>query len=254
MTDGSPGFKRIEVAHAYRQVADAIAHRILSGRLKPGDPVGTESELVRQFGVNRSTIREGIRALEESGLIRRESNRRLLVSLPHSGRLRHEINRFFVLHEFTFRELYETSRDLDRSAIIYAIDRATEADIAAIAENVDKTAAALGDATEAAKLDDEFHRLIAASSRNRILQFVREPLNLVIYGRVETILRKVPEAPRRLLAAHRHLFEALQSRDKDKAALWTDRHVRDWSRGFERAGGVLDDPLRYPSPKDWLDI
>jgi GntR family transcriptional regulator, transcriptional repressor for pyruvate dehydrogenase complex len=33
------------------------------GALRPGDPVGTESELVKQFGVNRSTVREGIRLL-----------------------------------------------------------------------------------------------------------------------------------------------------------------------------------------------
>lgn len=61
----SPLFRPIDVAPAYQKVADAIEREIVNGRIKPGDPIGTEHDLVRQFGVNRSTIREGIRVLEE---------------------------------------------------------------------------------------------------------------------------------------------------------------------------------------------
>jgi GntR family transcriptional regulator, transcriptional repressor for pyruvate dehydrogenase complex len=75
MSSVAPNFARIEVAPAYQKVADAIEREIVNGRIKPDDPIGTESELVQQFGVNRSTVREGIRVLEESGLIRRDSSR-----------------------------------------------------------------------------------------------------------------------------------------------------------------------------------
>ena len=65
----TPLFRRIDVAPAYQKVADAIEREIVNGRIKPGEPIGTEQELVRQFGVNRSTVREGIRVFEEGGLI-----------------------------------------------------------------------------------------------------------------------------------------------------------------------------------------
>jgi GntR family transcriptional repressor for pyruvate dehydrogenase complex len=80
----SPLFRPIDVAPAYQKVADAIEREIVNGRIKPGDPIGTEHDLVRQFGVNRSTIREGIRVLEEGGLISRDSSRRLHACLPRS--------------------------------------------------------------------------------------------------------------------------------------------------------------------------
>ena len=80
----APLFRPIDVAPAYQKVADAIEREIVNGRIKPGDPIGTEHDLVRQFGVNRSTIREGIRVLEEGGLIRRDSSRRLHACLPSS--------------------------------------------------------------------------------------------------------------------------------------------------------------------------
>ena len=77
MAEVATRFERIKPRPAYELVAEAIEKKILAGRLKPGDPVGTESELVRQFGVNRSTVREGIRLLEQSGLVAREPSRRL---------------------------------------------------------------------------------------------------------------------------------------------------------------------------------
>ena len=57
-------FRRISSTPAYRLVAEAIERQILTGRIRPGEPIGTEAELVKQFGVNRSTVREGIRLLE----------------------------------------------------------------------------------------------------------------------------------------------------------------------------------------------
>ena len=70
-------FDRIKVPSAYEMVAEAIEAEIVSGRLRPGDEIGTEAALVRQFGVNRSTVREGIRVLEQGGLVRREASRKL---------------------------------------------------------------------------------------------------------------------------------------------------------------------------------
>ena len=106
---------------------------------KPGDPVGTESELVRQFGVNRSTVREGIRLLEQSGLVSREPSRRLSVAVPHYHRLATRMTRALILQQVTFRELWHTSRALEPAAVDQAMDNATDEDLAALAANVDKT-------------------------------------------------------------------------------------------------------------------
>jgi GntR family transcriptional regulator, transcriptional repressor for pyruvate dehydrogenase complex len=51
------------------KVADAILETILSHRLRPGDPLPSERELGRQFGVSRTVIREAIRALDARGML-----------------------------------------------------------------------------------------------------------------------------------------------------------------------------------------
>lgn len=47
------------------QIRDAV----LSGRLKPGDRLASEKELVAQFDVSKATLREALRALEVMGLV-----------------------------------------------------------------------------------------------------------------------------------------------------------------------------------------
>jgi len=243
MTATGERFAKINAMPAYQQVAEAIERKIVDGGIRPGEPIGTEAELVRQFGVNRSTVREGIRLLEQGGLIRRSSDRRLFASLPRYQRLASRISRALVLHEVTFRELFEAMMAMETATIEQAVDHATAADIAVLEANLERTVAAEGKPGTLAELDTEFHTLLANASHNRVLQLAREPSGLLIYPTTEIIFEKVRESQPRLVAAHRHLIEAVRGRDKDAARSWMRRHVNDWRKGFERSGKSLDHPI-----------
>jgi GntR family transcriptional repressor for pyruvate dehydrogenase complex len=239
----SEGFERITVAPAYQLVAEAIEREILAGRIQPGDQIGTEADLVRQFGVNRSTVREGIRLLEQSGLIRRGSSRRLFASVPRYNRLASRISRALVLHEVTFRELWETTMVLEVASVRLAAERATPEQVDALAENVRRTGESLTDPPALSELDTEFHALIAEASGNRVLKLSREPTGLLIHPTTEMLFVQVAAAPQRLLDAHRHLLDAIAAGDADRAETWMRRHVVDWRKGFELAGKDLDHPV-----------
>ncbi len=235
-------------APAYRRVAEAVERDIVAGRLKAGEPRGTEAALVAQFGVNRSTVREGIRLLEHSGLVRRDSSRRLWIERPRTERLVSSMRRALVLHEVTFRELYEAAMALQLATIEAAVANAAEDDIAALEKNISRTESILGKWSEEtpsalAHLDSEFHALIGRASHNRVLQLAREPSELLVVASTEIVLGKVQEAPARLLHAHRMYVDAIRRRDGEAARLWARRHVDDWRRGFERAGNDLDRPI-----------
>lgn len=235
-------FERIQVAPAYQQVAEAIEREILAGNLIPGERLGTEADLVRQFGVNRSTVREGIRLLEQSGLIRRDQSRRLYVSLPRYNRLATRVSRALVLHQVTFRELWEAAKTLEIATVEAAAERASAKDIAELEDNYARMAAA-EDSQTIAELDHDFHVLIARISRNRVLQLAREPAGLLFTPTFKIILDQVDAAGRRNLEAHREIIEACRRHDVDAARLWMERHVLDWRRGFEKAGQQLDEPV-----------
>ena len=56
-------------------VVEDIAHRILGGALREGAVLPTEPALGEEFGFSRSVIREGLKLLEERGLVRVEQGR-----------------------------------------------------------------------------------------------------------------------------------------------------------------------------------
>jgi DNA-binding FadR family transcriptional regulator len=238
-----PRFSRVASTPAYQLVAEAIEREIVAGHMRPGDPLGTEAELVKQFGVNRSTVREGIRLLEQGGLLRRDSSRRLWIGLPHYDRLATRLSRALVLQEVTFRELYEAALAIQTATIEMAVERATPELIAQLEENVARTEATLSDPVAVSELDAEFHSLIGRAARNRVLQLAREPSESLVAPTTEIILRKVKEGAPRLLHAHRMYLDALRRRDKEAGRLWVRRHINDWRKGFERAGRDLDQPI-----------
>jgi len=236
-------FDRITVVPAYQQVADAIEREILARRIRPGEPIGTEAQLVKQFGVNRSTVREGIRLLEQAGLIHRDSSRRLMASLPHYKRLATRMSRAMLLHEVTFRELWEATTALEIKTVEEAAEQASAEELRELDANVAATERASRDPSVVAELDTQFHSLIAKASHNRVLQLAREPSSLLIFPTTEIILRKVKEGMPRLIAAHRAIVDALRRHDREAGRLWMRRHIDDWRKGFVRAGKDVDQPI-----------
>ena len=62
--------RRAERRSISEQVADAIRVYIQEQGLGPGDRLGREEDLARQFGVSRPTLREALRLLSSSHLVR----------------------------------------------------------------------------------------------------------------------------------------------------------------------------------------
>lgn len=54
----------------WKAIANALRNDLAEGRYVPGDKLPTEAALADRFGVNRHTVRHGISALVEDGLLR----------------------------------------------------------------------------------------------------------------------------------------------------------------------------------------
>ncbi len=55
--------------HSPQEIADILRERIRGGELKAGDRLPTQAELAEEFGVERGTVRQALRALQEDGLL-----------------------------------------------------------------------------------------------------------------------------------------------------------------------------------------
>jgi hypothetical protein len=52
-----------------QEIADTLRERIRDGELKAGDRLPTQAELADEFGVERGTVRQALRALQDDGLL-----------------------------------------------------------------------------------------------------------------------------------------------------------------------------------------
>jgi DNA-binding FadR family transcriptional regulator len=241
---GDQVFRRMRIAPAYKAVSAEIERIILSGALEPGAPLPTEQELAQQFGVNRSTLREAIRQVEQEGLVERREGRRLFVALPGLTDFAPRAMRALVLQQATFHELWQVAVVLEPLGAQLAAHAAREDDLQALAANLARMdmlaqLAAEGDAQVQAQrqsalieLDVQFHALVARAGRNRALMLAREPVSLLYSATLARMQGQLPQMHARNLAAHRHILDALRQHDADRAEHWMRKHIVDFQRGF----------------------
>ncbi|HET7876154.1 MAG TPA: GntR family transcriptional regulator [Methylomirabilota bacterium] len=66
----------------YHQIAETLRERIASGRPAPGERLGDQRSLAREFGVTLMTLRQALELLERDGLITRRHGLGTFVSRP----------------------------------------------------------------------------------------------------------------------------------------------------------------------------
>jgi DNA-binding FadR family transcriptional regulator len=239
----------IVVQTSYREVFNQLEDAILRGELKIDEPLPTEAELCDILQVKRSTVREGIRLLEQSGLVTRNSARRLVVSAPDASRSSENIIRSVTLNKVTREELWRVQRELEALASRLACDNISKPLLEALADNIEQTRVSRDDPKTIVKIDMEFHRLIAHASNNRALTLARDPLGLLLYASSDFVITRLAQSTDRLIAAHQRIYDSIAANDPENAAKWMLKHMDDFKRGCIMAGAVFDDPIL-----DFVDI
>jgi GntR family transcriptional regulator, transcriptional repressor for pyruvate dehydrogenase complex len=239
-------FDKLNVLSAYQIVSRELRRLIDSGELKAGDQLPTEAELATQFGVNRSTVREGIRQLENEGLVSRQGRKRLTVSVPGSGKISSQATRALVMRQVTFRELWEVALVLEPACAALSAQNREAQQLAALRANVARTRHALQDTRLSTDLDTEFHALVTEGAHNTALLLSREPVGLLLFPAFEILSPILPPANGRMLAAHERISEAIAQSNAAEAENWMRKHIVDFRRGWEMAKLSLDLPIDLP--------
>jgi GntR family transcriptional regulator, transcriptional repressor for pyruvate dehydrogenase complex len=227
-------FTPLEDHPAYRQIANVIEQRIVARSLRTGDPLPSETDLARQFGVNRSTIREAIRELETHGLLGRvRGEKRLRVTRPEPRRVSSGVSRALALHDVTFLELWEAMMAIEPVAAQYAAARRTPAQLQALVRAGARFKREVADTTAAVSAVLDFFTAVAAASGNQVLEISQAPLNLLLAPALTRMIDRVPQARARIQTAQGKIAEAIKLRHSEQARAWMEKHIHDFKRGHE---------------------
>jgi GntR family transcriptional regulator, transcriptional repressor for pyruvate dehydrogenase complex len=230
-------FDQILIEPAYRKVAAAIGERIVSRSLREGERLPPETELARQFGVNRSTIREALRELESGGLVKRRPGSKLMsVSRPQHDVVAEGVSRALVMHDVTFLEVWSALTILEPPIAEAAARARTAEDLAATAAAAERFASLNADTGLAVHHVAQFFRCVGRATHNQVLVLAQEPLLQLLEPSLQVMIDKVSQARSRIITAQKRIVEALAARDAEDGHTWMARHIRDFRKGYEIAG------------------
>jgi DNA-binding GntR family transcriptional regulator len=191
---------RIEIVgrSTAQQVADGLAKLILEGEMAPGERL-SEAGIARSLGLSRNTVREAVRLLEKSGLVRYHFNRGLAVWDPTDAD---------VVDVFKARGYFER---------MAAVSVTPETDLSAVhaAHRIYQDALASHDAQTIVEKDLAIHQaIVGLLGSERIDKFYGELINELRYLLVILSLeRHEYEDTEALAAEHQRLIDGFESRD-----------------------------------------
>jgi GntR family transcriptional regulator, transcriptional repressor for pyruvate dehydrogenase complex len=223
------------------QIALEIRRYVARADLQPGDRIGTEQELASEFGVSRPTVREALRLLSSSHLVRAARGPRggiFVASTPSEGMSRtmsESIATMLETKTISLGSLVDARIQIEVPLAGLAARNATVDTLlrldAAIAEQEGKHPA-----SDAFRLADAcFHRTIAAAAGNELLQaFASWTLDVLQPSLVEKLGDAIDGET--IVQQHREILRAIRRRQPLGASRAMERHLqylRELVRAFE---------------------
>lgn len=209
------------------RVADTITselrERILSGDLLGALP--KQEELMQMFGVSGPSLREALRILETEGLVtvRRGKFGGAEIHRPDGGSVAHSIGLTLQGEGTHLRELADALLAFEptcASACAGGEGRLGEL-CPMLEENLEKTAASVGDGPEFTRLSRDFHAIIVGNAPNTAVRLMVRSLVVVWSIQEETWASEAEEHGRypdldsqqAALKAHRRIAQSIREGD-----------------------------------------
>jgi GntR family transcriptional regulator, transcriptional repressor for pyruvate dehydrogenase complex len=209
-------------------IARQIEERVYRGELKPEEMLPAESELMRQFGVGRNTVREALRMLEASGLVKIRQGSRggsvithmsnefvsdFLTKAFRLGKVSGEgFHAFRIAIEPSIAEIVASRDELDPKFIVLMEEKISEAK--RFFESDEPTAF----------VNMDFHVLLAEATENMmfivILKTLRAGLVRIAPARCEGFRQET-------IGFHERILQAVKDRDPRTARDLMHRHLKE---------------------------
>jgi DNA-binding FadR family transcriptional regulator len=245
----------IRVPKAAELVASHIRRAIVTGELKDGESLPSETQLMAEFRVSRPTVREGIRVLESLGLITVSRGARggAKVTRPDTGIVATAAAMALQARGATIRDLFEARTLIEPRAARLAAERRPQSAASVLRAHVEYEFAVIDeDFAVIAKAIAEFHKLVMEQCGNQTLAVFGIAIKDVFERSMLTVARSFrpdKEADRIAklrygLRSHMKLVDLIEAGDGPAA----EAH---WTLHVEKAGEIW---LKSVSAKEVIDL
>lgn len=200
---------------SYEKIVDYVQNQILNGVYRAGDKLPSERELAQQLNTSRTSVREGIRILEQMGALSCQQGSGNYIAGDFEGTLIRVMTLMFAVEGTTYQEISEFRYALEYQALALAVKNAKEEQIAEMEYHMSMLETSQEEAVRS-KHDKRIHYLLVEASHNNYLIVNFLALTQVLDRYVKDMRVRIlrdEENREGLMKSHKDLIRAV--RDKN---------------------------------------
>lgn len=226
------------------EVFDQIRQRILSGEMEPGASLPAERVLASLLGVNRNAIREGLKRLQQAGLVAiQQGETTRVLDFKRTAGLEvlatMLVSEDGALNTKIVRSILELRSELAPIVGRLAAERGKRAHVVALRAIIEKMQAAGDDTSVLVGLALDFWAQVVAATDNLALELAFNSV-AVSYGSVLAQTHHVMGDEVRAVEDYAALVEAIDGKKAEKAAALAKRIVARGEASIGRVTKVVD--------------
>jgi DNA-binding FadR family transcriptional regulator len=207
-----------------KTVADDLQRKIIREKLKVGARLPTEPELMEEYGVSRTVVREAAACLVSRGVVDVRPRRGMTVREPDGKGLAETLVAQLQMSKVSLPQLLQVRSVLEAAIVELAAAQRTAEDLDRLRDNLESMKASDLDRHEAIKVDLEFHDLLAAATHNPFFTLVSRPITELLYS---IYINKSGYMSFQSLttAEHEAVVDAIVDKDPAGAVLAIQKHL-----------------------------
>jgi len=206
-------------------VVQRIKELLERGELKAGSRLPPERELADMLHISRPSLRTALKALSVMGIIHAKPGAGTYIAESLPEVFTEPMQFMTLINNTSVDELFEARRIIEAGLAELAAERATEADIAALAREVAEMKATTSDPEEFLKHDVRFHQAMARAANNKLMSGVMDTVaQLLFHIRRQTITQA--SALEEAIEWHERIIAAMQKHDPKRAKETLSGHLR----------------------------
>lgn len=211
---------------SYSRLVEYVRQEIFLGHLKPGDRLPTERDLALQLDISRNSIREGLKSLQNMGVISPSQGSGNYISTHFKETISELLTFLYFLKGMSEADVTEYRWMIERAALVPAARRISAQEKEQLLTCLARLEAA---ETEQEQMEQDrlLHEIIVRASRNDFLVANYEALTSFMDSYISTMRQRIIrglQGHNDLELAHRLLAEGIVQGDPHKAEQGLIKH------------------------------
>ncbi|WP_141431073.1 FadR/GntR family transcriptional regulator [Bacillus sp. 03113] len=223
-------FESIKRKSLYEEIVSQIISYIQNENIKPGEKLPSENELIEQFQVSKTAVREALSVLAARGIIEKKPGVGSILKEMTGATLVDQMTNKLILEKKSLNEILEFRRGVEVEAAALAAERASEEQLQAIEAAHLELIEANKNGKMGIEEDYRFHYLIILASCNSMYEKIFDFISPYFLEAMKITKKQSKQISDRYFKEsheeHNRILQALKAKNPEEARIRTLEHLK----------------------------